>query len=439
MKIPHTKIYHFGDEIIYYLLSYFKKYSHINFKTKIVSFNALGEIENSPEAYLLISVTTLRDFYALHRLVNLLRTTFRKIKFNIILGGSANDFINEKDVLERYPEISHICVGRGEEILKTIVEKKLPRGIYYAGDFDVIKPYVVNKRYRLRGNILLTFNDLRCYWNRCLFCHNVSRSVYPAKSPQEIVNNVEYYVNECGYKNFIFFDNSMDTMLLKEFLEILYQKGYAKYKLNFEIFGLRTNSKIEALRGILDKWYPVPISKGSWGIEFYEQDVLNRYQKGIVLSDIDKSIGFFHRYKIKNYLYILFGLPLVTDKQIKSLGSFMKRTQDKIIEYRIGFFLLTKFLRIYEQKEKFGIKEGRYYTLRDYMPEYNLSAIKTKYLSFTSWDEDRQEYISRDETLRKYFPLFKYDKMVFEPFLFFTKNKKLLDSLLSKRIFGIVL
>ncbi len=439
MKKVHTKIYYFSDEIIYYLLSYLIKYSRINFESKIVFSNTLVQIGNSPENYLLISVTTLRDFYNLNEVIKLLRSTFRKIKFNIILGGSANNFVNNNDILEYYPEISHICVGKGEEVLKTVIEKKLRRGIYYAKDFDSNKPSVVNKKYRLKNSVFLTFNDLRCSWNKCLFCHQISKSVYPVKSPHELASNVEYYINECGYKNFFFFDNSLNLVLLKEFLEILYQKGYAKHKLNFELFGLRANSQIEVLKGILDRWQPAPIWTGSWGVEFYEQTVLDRYKKGVELLNIDESLDFFHRYKIKNNVYLLFGLPLVTDKQLKSLELFMKKYQDKINEYRINFFLLTKSLRIYAQRSEFGIKEGRYYTLRDYLPQYNLPAIKTTYLDFTSWDEDSQKYISRDETLKKYASLFKYDKMAFEPFLFFIKNKKLLDFLLIKKIFGVTL
>ncbi|MFH1886172.1 MAG: hypothetical protein ABIM40_05690 [Pseudomonadota bacterium] len=406
------KLYYFDQDAVKYLLSYAEKYARTNFESLLIGPENAAQIENSSENAILLSCTSVSEFPNLLEVLAFLKQTFGEVKLRIVVGGALCYILDHADLLATFPEISHVCVGKGEEFLVRFLDESLPGGIYQGVDFGKIRPYVVSKEYRLRNSVLITFKDNRCSWRRCRFCHHQAKYLRPVQSPGSVADDVAWYVDECGYKNFFFYDNEMDPELLREFLEILYDRGYAQKDVRFYVFGLRTDIDLTGLRPILDKWRPSPILGGAWGVEFYDQEVLDRYNKGILLSDVDRSLDFFAEYGIANEVYLLLGLPLTRKENIDNLERFIQSNSHKVAVYRVSFFLLNTSLPIYADLEGYKIRPRQPYTMRDFFyGSGKIPPVRTVFLDFDSWDEEAGAYVGRTETLKKYSSLFLNRKM----------------------------
>jgi radical SAM superfamily enzyme YgiQ (UPF0313 family) len=418
-------LYHFDlRDVPYYLFSYLDTYSSLTFKSRCISVEEVPSIENSQKNYLVFSSIKLNDIYFVMTIVNMLRKIFGVVKINIVCGGAAHYMIENDDLVRFYPEITHVCLGKGEQFFKHLLEDRLPRGIYDATPFGKITPYVISRHHTPKDPVLLTFSDNRCNWNKCLFCHHTTKFLKPVIPPVDLVRQMEYYIEEMGVRQFILYDNNLNPVFLKEALESLYEKGYAKYNLEIYIFGLRVDTPFQVLEDILNKWKPSPIWGGAWGVEFYDQKILDLFKKNSTLDQIDAAINFFYRYGIVNNLYLLFGLPLVTNDNIKNLEAFIERSNPMINEYYANWFLLNDSLPIYKDREIFKIIPGDIFTFRDYYRDKpDIAPIRTKYQHYESWDDDEGRYVGRDETFKKYLPLYKHSRLNFKKQLYFLSSE----------------
>ena len=430
------KIYYIEEDILKYLLSYVETYCKTEIEAISLNNCKTDEIENSEKNLILISSTSLYDMNRTHEVLKKIKIQFPETKIRIILGGSMHYILNNEDFLNHYTQASHICVGKGEEFLRTLIDKKVPKGVHFAEDFGNIKPYRINKKYRIEKEVKITFNDNRCDWQKCLFCHHQTRHVCPINTAEKIAEDVEYYIKECNYKHFYFYDNNMNPHVLNKFLKILLEKGLNKYSPTFYLFGLRVDSQFEVLTEILEQWKPSPIVGGSWGLEFYDQEILDLYNKNTKLKQIDNALAFFHKYGIANDAYLLLGLPGVNNKHIEHFKEFIDHKSYLVRDYRVSFFLLNPFIRMYEDKEKFKMHEKNYLTLQDFfLDKINAPKIRTIFKNFDSWDEDLRRYVDRGETLRKYFPILKHKKMKFHPNMFLLDDHSC-NLLTSLRLLG---
>jgi hypothetical protein len=416
-------IYYFEQDTVKYLLSYLDSYSIAKYETVSLNGAGLAAIDNTAENYLLCSATAIDDLPLLLRLLHSLRKGYDRLKLQVVCGGALYSMLDTCEMLQTFAEITHICVGKGEEFLLHLIEKQLPAGIYNARDFPNIRPYVVSAKYRLNKTVLLTFQDNRCSWGRCLFCHHQARHLRPIQSPRDVAMEVDYYVNTCGYENFFFYDNHLNPDYLSNFLELLYEWGFHRKTIRFYLFGIRADMDLEALKPILERWNPSPVVGGAWGVEFYDQEILNLYRKNIRLAQIDHALQFFSNYGIVNDLYLLLGLPGVRNRHIDNLQRFVDTVHAQVGIFRTSLFLLSDSLQIFPKLDQFGIRLKEAYTLRDafrHHPEQNaVPMVKTAFLDFDSWDEDDQRYVSRDRTLEKYIGLFLNRKVQIEPLLCF--------------------
>ncbi|EKD51520.1 MAG: radical SAM protein [uncultured bacterium] len=428
MKIYYPIIYEGKrpNENPLYLLSYLRSHSDIAFSTHTLTPQNMSELENSEDNYILLSVTSLSPFYKFHHLLMMLRKTFRHIKCKIIVGGAVFYILNHQDVLKHYPEITHICVGKGEEVLKAIIEKNLPRGVYSAQNFDRVQKYLLIPEFAVKDVVMLTFRDSRCSWGKCLFCHHQTRCMYPNKNAADVAHEVMHYIDAFGTRYFYFFDNHMEPETLAEFLEILFHRGYAKFHPQFYVFGIRVDGNLKALNPILQKWPKATIDGIAWGVEFYDQEILDRFKKGTSLAQIDTALDFFPKYGTVNDVYILLGLPTITQKNIAHHERFIEKQYNNIFRLMTSFFLFNDGLKISEHSDEFKINKLDYqFTLQDFfMYAVDIPPIRTVYTDFTSWDEDLQKYASRGETFLKYLSLYqKFNKIGTCPRLSFLDEK----------------
>lgn len=398
------KIYYFENKILKYLFSYLKEYSSVDFELVCLK-NTLdvAKIENNEANYIFFSNFLLDDIILMNSFIEVFRFSFKKIRFNIVCGGGAHYCIDNQELRGYYPEIGHVCVGKGENFLVELIEGHLGKGIYFAKQFGRLKRYRVHRDFKLNSPVLITFADNRCDWGKCFFCHQQADHVMPIASAQELADDIDYYTKDCGYTEYIFYDNNLRPDRLQQLLTILYDRGYKDIPIDFDIFGMRVDSGIEILEDILIKWGEMPISQAQWGVEFYNQDILDLYNKNITLAQIDKSIDFFYKFGINNNLNFLLGLPLISSKNIEHLYNYIMDISPKVAVFLTAFFVLSRGVKLFDKQDQFGIRVKNNYTLQDYyFFEENIKPIKTIFVDFDSFDPDTGQYLNRAEVYKKY-------------------------------------
>ena len=383
------------------MLSYLEEFCAKGFETQ--AFDPLGsleEIENSGNNYILLSNMMARDLDNSIRILKKLKSNFKILHINIVMGGTLFLVVEKQDVMKYVPGVTHICEGHGENFLKALVENKLPGGIYYGKDFPQIPHYLLKKKYlRKMRRVLVTFDDNRCSWRKCRFCHHLSSAEIKreAAGVETIVETIEHYYAS-GAKEFYFFDNELNPQKFYRFLCLLHERIGPAQDISFRIFGARATSDFSILNDIL--WKPGLIEEVSIGVEFYSQDLLDLYQKGITREDINSSMQTFLDFGTNVNAYLLFGVPGSRTRHIEDVRSFIEKYGDKLT-YLLSFFRLSSDLRLFKDKEDFRIEVTEPYKMNELIGGEGLPPIDMRYLKFISWDEDKQRMISRKETLDK--------------------------------------
>jgi radical SAM superfamily enzyme YgiQ (UPF0313 family) len=368
-----------------------------------VGIKEYSDVTNNEETYVVFSLCDTKDFIPFNNFIYDIRENMSEIKFNIVVGGTFIEYIDLDDFKEVYYEVTHICVGKGEAFFKKLILDGLEQGTYYAEDFGKIPHYQYNnKLLKYAGMAFITFNDNRCSWNKCAFCHhNPKKNVRKINSVEQVVEDIHKYKLENNINTIYIYDNETTIDNLVPFLELLRKKDYYR-ELKFEIFGMRVSNSYDELDKILNQWNYNPFKEIAWGVEFFDDEILDLYKKGITTIQIVNSLKFFHNIGTRNVAYILLGMPLVRNSNIKNLLTLQEKYDCFIDEYRASFFRLSNKIDVYRNQEKYQIIPGDHYTIGDLLDIDELPEIKTAYMKFDSFDSDDNRWKSRTEILEKY-------------------------------------
>ena len=362
---------------IFHLLSYLEEFSSMGVDT--IEFDPSGsfdEIENSKENYLLFSNMMPRDLTRNRGIIRNMKEKFRSLRLNIVFGGTLFYITDNEDLLRHLPEITHICVGKGEAFLKELIEKRLPGGVYYGKNFPLIEHYLIKEKYLKKiSRALITFDDNRCKWGKCKFCHHTPAEIRRKRvSVETLLKEVLYYY-EFGLKEFYFYDNEMDPKKLYEFLGLFFDKIGPDPEISFRIFGVRADSDFSIIKGVL--WRPHLIEEVSIGVEFYSQTLLDLYNKGVTKAQIDETIQTFLDLGATVNVYLLFGVPGARAKHIEGTRSFIDK-YDGNINYFPSFFRLSSDIPHYRERASFRVKTGDPYKISEMVGGKTLPPTSTE-------------------------------------------------------------
>ncbi len=385
------------SKTIYYLLSYLEQFSSAEYETRRFDPKGnLDEIENSSDNYLLLSAVIPRHLIGWLAVVERLRQKFGRLKINVVVGGSLFYILDIEDAVRKLPGVTHVCEGNGEEFLKTLVEKRLPPGAYRGKQFGRIQHYRMSATYlkhlsRLLDDLLISFDDNRCRWRRCLFCHhqNAEELTRNVIAVDQVVDDVAYYYEQ-GFREFYFYDNELNPRKLNSFLGLVKQVIGPDPKLIFRIFGMRVTSiPFIAPEEI---WHPELLGELSIGVEFYSQDLLDAFGKGITIGQIDRAIELLLGWGIPGELYLLLAAPGFRTTHYNDICRLIGKYGSRL-RYRPSFFRLTAGTPIYEQRDRFGIESQEPYYVNELSEGQALPPVRTNYWRFTCSDEEEQKRV----------------------------------------------
>ena len=342
-----------------------------------ISLPSVKEIVQLQSNYIGFSISYESQMLPALILAQIFKDKINDVK--IIFGGSFF-YTYEKKFYEVFFETDYVdilSVGPGERILEFIAKRGLT---IHAGDqkkFQFKAKQILNKFLFNSNEIVQTFKSCsphfkdinfsnyfsyekafpymikdRCYYKKCKFCNGDQNSTFLfPKSIKNAITDVNRISKKNDIKNIYFVDAALSPSDCK------YISQHPK-QINFSWIA---NARFE--KNFTDKSLIHNLSKSGcamlrFGLESGSQKVLDKMNKGISISDVEKILKITSEAGISNHLYIMFGYPCETKKDRELTINLLTKHRFHFYSYSISFFQPMPNTPIYEELVKQASKKG---------------------------------------------------------------------------------
>jgi len=354
-------------------------YDAINFLETLCS-DYVGNVLCSLPDVVGISVTSTGQFLPGCLLAKIIKENRPETK--IIFGGSCVDlFINSsyesKQDIHKY--FDFLCVGEGETCLlyllkylkkdKSIELKDIPNLVFVNQDGTVSfnKQMIedvdmlptpdfegLDLELYLAPKLILPYQTSRgCHYGFCAFCNHDEkyRHNYRPKKMETVVGDLIYLSEKHHTCYFQFVDEAIRPDCFKEMIEQMDEHpAFKKMKWFYYSRVSRFYDKT-----LLEKARKNGCEMVMFGVETFNQRLLNFIKKGIH-ADVSKyCLQLFHECEIKTYAWLMCNLPSETLEEVREDYNEIIKFRDKIDAICITPFMLVKNTDMYNDPEKYNI------------------------------------------------------------------------------------
>ncbi len=294
-----------------------------------------------------ISITSVEQIIPGLTLAHLIKQANKNI--HITVGGSV--FTKLVDVLEKgsplFEFVDSFIVHEGETPLLRLVEhlrgdgdlSQVPNLVYRKnGEVKVNRPFAKEELnalptpdfdgmpfdlYFTPERVLPIMGSRGCYWEKCAFCSiPFDHMDFHVRYAETVVQDFKNLKEKYGCNYFFFTDEALPINFLKTFSEKLIEENLDVQwtgELKFEKSLLRDN-RMETI-------YQSGCRKLIFGLESYNQRVLDAMKKGCPKEVIDKTVEECIRIGIAMHFYILIGFPTETRDEVMDSVNFVMDNQ----------------------------------------------------------------------------------------------------------------
>jgi radical SAM superfamily enzyme YgiQ (UPF0313 family) len=298
----------------------------------------------------------------------------------VLIGGPHSSAI-PKETLEEFPAFDAVVIGEGENTLLEIanqggfIDKSIP-GLAFRTDSRVIlsppRPIDADLNrlpfpawdlfnldlYRNNRNFWLgpkkcrkSFLELHIQMTRgcpgkCLFCFIASGHPVRSRSPEKVVEEMEFGYRQYGARYFYFCDGSFGAVPgpARRLCTLLIEKGLSEK--------IRWSAEIRADidTGLLNLMKQSGCDNVGIGAETGAEDLLRHSGKGISIRSIRKVLKEARNLGIGITLYFIIGHPHETPEQVVQSFELAKKCKPDFLN--IGIMIPFPGTRIYRMAEK---------------------------------------------------------------------------------------
>jgi len=387
---------------LYSILSY---YTSNNPDKKIIINEQLHpddfyNIINDENSYVLISIAFFNEFWKFDAIIKRLRK-FHIKKYNLIIGGSAMMQFSYNELIKYYPELDFVVEGKGEFILENILNKKIKPGFYKDNLAKIpayfLSDFFINEKI-YDAPIPITFTGANCIWNKCEFCHHHDQDGHN-NTPKEVFNMIKHYYTNYNKRDFFVEDNYLILQNFYQILDMLIAEGMNDVQFNG--ICMHIQSDYRKLGNYVSKFSRPLAGKLGWGVEFIDDEVLAMYRKGITVKKIFEHANFMNEINLPLHIFILLGLPNLSNKNIQNGLDNLIKYYDKFQTFGLSYFTLDSNMRMFSEPDKWNIQ------ILDRIPlsiQYESTyPIETKVYNYNVFDIDNKVWISKEEYLKKFY------------------------------------
>lgn len=235
-----------------------------------------------------------------------------------IVGEGENAIVELAEALEgtrRIEEVSNLCYVRGGTLQRTAPGTVDIESTPFA-DFDDLPL----DKYFSPEPILPTYSTRSCSWSSCAFCTIPSTSgAFRMRSGDRIAAELEHLRDRHSVSHFTFIDESLPPGIVRRFSRAIVDRG----------LDVRWYGETRMVPGFNDELFALAHRAGArliqFGLESYNQRVLDRIHKGIRVPDIEPLLERCLRQGIAFHLFCMIGFPGETEEEALSTLAFASR------------------------------------------------------------------------------------------------------------------
>lgn len=288
-------------------------------------------------------------------IAKLIKTNFPST--SVCLGGAYFSCyeISPNDILDAFPEIDHIIIGNGEDVLlkessllcssEKIIKISEPKSIEYIPDFSDVKW----NYYCIAENQRVVPFSLRssCYYKKCAFC-NGDKSYSDSKNLsrcrlEQIISELKMLCKKHSITGVYFTDAALSPHILKTLANHI--DGAFAWGINTRIDSGYSKEYFLDLKKSGCKMLRV-------GFETYSQKVLDLMNKGTCTENYEPYFKLAHAAGIKIHIYIMYGYPGEDANDRKLTLDFLRKMKDTIYSYSISIFHAIPDTAIYTKLQQ---------------------------------------------------------------------------------------
>lgn len=231
-----------------------------------------------------------------------------------------------------------------------------------------------------------------CYWSKCKFCaiHYPHDKMTNLVTVERVIDYIIEMKKNRQIDMFWFVDEAIPAKWLTKFSKQLINSNQ---NVSWSLNGIRLE------KGMNHDFFKLIKNAGcqavSFGLESYDQRMLNLMYKGTYIEDIQRLIDQAYDSGLKISLSAFLGYPGETLESIESTRKFILKNSAKIRSALVGIFRLEKHSPIANNPENHGIKREHYLDrgpfslyLRYKMPEDILSKAQQVVKEIKSYFND---------------------------------------------------
>lgn len=168
---------------------------------------------------------------------------------------------------------------------------------------------------------------------QCIYCtKNMFGPRFRARSPENVIDEVRYLVNELGARQIDVLDDNFTFDMRRASLIL---DGIIKEKLDIAIncqVGVRADRMTPGLVGLMRR---AGVFKAGIGVESGDPCVLKRIGKHLELSKVVKAVGLLRQNGIIVQTFFMLGLPYDTEESMRKTIDFAKRLDPHIASFSV--------------------------------------------------------------------------------------------------------
>ena len=327
-----------------YLASYLRRYME-NINLLVID----GKYENLNQKDLIDKVESAKpDFLGITSFTQeiydaaFIARAMKSVNKNLITCiGGVHVWAIKGQVLEEFKEFDYAVLGEGEitlyTLLKEVLQGKLPqeiKGVIYrdaqgaavssaAADLvmDLDSLPIPDWSFALNAKAYPIMSARGCPY-RCVFCMRPYGSTTRTRSPQRVIEEIEYVHTTYKNDHFVFYDESLGGVKSK-FMEIL--DGIMDRGLNKKLtFDGHTHVNLVSPQ-LFKKMKTAGFTSVGFGVESGSDDVLKNIGKSITTEKVANAVNMAKEAGLQTSAYFILGLPNETYKTALKTISFAKK------------------------------------------------------------------------------------------------------------------
>ncbi len=299
----------------------------------------------------------------------------KKANLPIIFGGAFMSHIDIPAFLRTFDFIDFVISKEGEIGLTKFIRyfknknfKNVP-GLFYRKKNEIVhndEEFIQNldnlpfpnfsdfdlNQYLFPTPVLPIIFSRGCFWRKCTFCAYYKHypASYKTKSVKRFIKEIKYF-NAQGIRYFFIDDdvisgshlNLISSAILKGNLKIFFGAVVRPDK----------DFSFEVLKNIYRAGGRVLI----WGVESSCQRILDLMNKGTKIKDVVSILKNAYKVGLHNHVFMIRGFPTQTEGEIYNDMKFLQKNSRYIHSFYVHPFNLNKDSYIFNNPEKFEIKD----------------------------------------------------------------------------------